>query len=268
MKPFPDPLRRFAAWCVHAYTALGLVLASFIAIAVLQGSKDSFRLAFLLMLLATLIDATDGTLARWVRVKEVLPGFDGRRLDDLIDFLTYTCLPLLLLYRARIPSEGHEFWLLPALLASAYGFCQTAAKTMDGFFLGFPSYWNVIAFYLYVLEPGSVVSIFILIVFSALTFVPLRYVYPTQSGRLNRLTIALGVAWCVLLLCILWRLPREGASEPGVDGITLTLTLISLLYPAYYLIGSWLMNIRADQQQRGYKESSAKLPAPHETPDP
>ena len=49
-------------------------------------------------------------------------------------------------------SSGPLAWLLwLPLLASAYGFSQVNAKTPDGFFLGFPSYWNIIAFYLYVL---------------------------------------------------------------------------------------------------------------------
>ena len=109
--------------------------------------------AFVLMLVATLIDATDGTLARAIRVKEVLPGFDGRRLDDIIDFLTYTFLPLLLIWRAELLPAGREAWLLLPLLASAYGFCQVSAKTDDGYFLGFPSYWNLVAFYLYALQP-------------------------------------------------------------------------------------------------------------------
>src|SRR5437762_3256853 len=100
------------------------------------------------MFIATVIDATDGTLARLVNVKQVLPGFDGRRLDDLIDFQTYTSLPLLLIWRAELLPPGQDAWLLAPLLASAYGFCQVAAKTDDGYFLGFPSYWNIIAFYL------------------------------------------------------------------------------------------------------------------------
>src|SRR5207249_737286 len=113
---------------------------------------DAFRWSFVLMLVATLIDATDGTLARRVRIKEVLPGFDGRKLDDLVDFLTYTTLPLLLIWRAQLLPAGQDAWLLCPLLASAYGFCQVAAKTADGYFLGFPSLWNVVAFYLYVLH--------------------------------------------------------------------------------------------------------------------
>ncbi len=66
-----------------------------------EGGPGAFRLSFLLMLVATLVDSTDGTLARKVRIKEAVPSFDGRRLDDIIDFLTYTFLPLLLIYRRR-----------------------------------------------------------------------------------------------------------------------------------------------------------------------
>src|SRR4051794_32636358 len=135
-------MRRFLACCVHVYTALGLVAAGGIAVCILDGRPEAFRAAFLLMFIATLIDATDGTLARLVKVKQVLPGFDGRRLDDLIDYQTYTSLPLLLIWRAELLPPGQEAWLLAPLLASAYGFCQVAAKTDDGYFLGFPSYWN------------------------------------------------------------------------------------------------------------------------------
>ena len=97
------------------------------------------------------VDATDGTLARLVRIKKAVPSFDGRRLDDLIDFQTYTCLPLLLIWSAGLLPPGQEAWLLFPLAASAYGFCQVQAKTDDGYFLGFPSLWNVVAMYLYVL---------------------------------------------------------------------------------------------------------------------
>src|SRR5207253_9748328 len=122
-------------WCAHSYTALGLVAAGGIAVAIFDGTPASFQLAFILMFVATLIDATDGTLARAVEVKEVLPHFDGRRLDDLIDFQTYTSLPLLLIWRAGLLQSPE--WLLAPLLASIYGFCQTTAKTDDGYFLGF-----------------------------------------------------------------------------------------------------------------------------------
>src|SRR5438445_4180603 len=157
------------AWSAHAYTALGLVAAAGIAVLLVRGDVESVRWAFVLMLIATCIDATDGTLARRVRVKEVLPGFDGRRLDDLIDFLTYTCLPLLLIWRADILPGAQAWWLLVPLLASAYGFSQVSAKTDDGYFLGFPSCWNVVAFYFYVLHLPNWIALALLLFFSMLT---------------------------------------------------------------------------------------------------
>ena len=114
------------AWLVHLYTAMGLVCAAGIAVLIVRGGDDSFRRAFMLMLVATAIDATDGWLARKARVKEVLPGFSGRTLDDLIDFQTYTSLPLLLLWRAAV-LPGAVAWVpLAPLLASAHGSSQVS----------------------------------------------------------------------------------------------------------------------------------------------
>ena len=198
-------LRQFLGWCVHFYTALGLVCAAGIALCVVEGTPAAFRRAFLLMVVATLIDATDGTLARAVRIKEVLPGFDGRRLDDIVDFLTYTFLPLLLLWRADLLPPEWEPWLLVPLLASAYGFCQTNIKTDDGYFLGFPSYWNLVALYLYLIHQYVVrlpawLTVGVLVGLAVLTFVPTRYLYPSQRGRLNRVTNVLGAAWAAALV--------------------------------------------------------------------
>jgi phosphatidylcholine synthase len=230
-------LKKCLAWCVHGYTALGLVAAAGIVVALIDGQPDSYRYAFLLMFAATVIDATDGTLARAVKVKEVLPGFDGRRLDDLIDFQTYTTLPLMLIWRANLLDGESAAWLLAPLLASAYGFCQTNVKTEDGYFLGFPSYWNIIAFYLYVLQPPGWLTLGLLLFFAILTFVPARYLYPSHRGRLNRWTCWLGAVWSVLVLGVLLRLP-------DADGWTRVAALASLVYPAFYLIVSWAITVR------------------------
>ena len=102
------------AWSAHLFTSLGLVAAAGIAVLIVQNGDDAFRAAFALMFVATLIDAVDGSLARLVHVKEVLPHFDGRRLDDIIDFNTYTTLPLLLIWRAGVlPDEWAWCLLVP-----------------------------------------------------------------------------------------------------------------------------------------------------------
>jgi phosphatidylcholine synthase len=249
-------VRQFLAWCVHFYTALGLVAAAGIAFAIVQGTPASYRLAFFLMLIATVIDATDGTLARLVRVKEVLPGFDGRRLDDLIDFQTYTSLPLLLIWRAGLIAPEHAWCLVVPLLASAYGFCQTSAKTDDGYFLGFPSYWNLVAFYLYVLGPPEWLSLSLLFGLAFLTFVPARYLYPTQRGRLNQFSNLLGAVWAGLLAWILVRLPEDVFPGQAGDGFTRGLALVSLFYPIFYMSVSWLITwhywqLRRARRRRG-----------------
>src|SRR5437870_3511703 len=170
------------AWLVHLYTAMGFVCAAAIAVLVVIGGDESFRWAFFLMMVATAIDATDGWLARRAHVKDVLPQFDGAALDNLIDFHTYTSLPLLLLWRAEVLPGAAAWLLILPLLASAYGFSQVNAKTDDGFFLGFPSYWNIVAFYLYMLRTPVWVSASIIVLLSVLTFVPTPYLYSTRGG--------------------------------------------------------------------------------------
>ncbi len=226
--------RQVLAWGVHAFTALGLVAAALIAVLIVRGGTEAFRESFALMFAATMIDAVDGWMARRARVKETLPGFDGRRLDDLIDFLTYTCLPLLLIWRARLLPDGCEPLLLFPLLASVYGFSQVDAKTSDGYFLGFPSYWNIVAFYLYYLQWPAWLNLAILLLLAVLTFIPWCYLYSTQPGRLNRVTNLLAAIWVVMVVLIL-SVPPEKANP---------LVNLSLLFPAYYMAASWWVTVR------------------------
>jgi len=132
---------------VHGLTASGAVVGVAALLAI--GAQD-FSLAALLMLVALFIDSVDGTLARAARVKEVLPRFDGRRLDDMVDYLNYVIVPCVFLVAGGL--LPHWWAAAPPIPASAYGFSQVDAKTEDDFFLGFPSYWNVIAIYAWLLE--------------------------------------------------------------------------------------------------------------------
>lgn len=221
------------AWLVHGYTALGLVCAAGMAVLIVRGDDGSVRLAFLLMMIATAIDASDGWLARRARVKEVLPDFDGSALDNLIDFHTYTSLPLLLIWRAAILPDEIAGLLLVPLLASAYGFSKVDAKT-DAGFLGFPSYWNIVAFYLFVLRPATAVSVTIVLVFAALTFVRTPYLYATRGGPFAGAMNAGAVLWFVLL----------GVGLFGSPAVARVAVMASLLYPAAYLGISAYITVR------------------------
>jgi len=215
------------AWLVHLYTASGAVLAFFALLLIEQGK---FPEAFSLLALAVLIDASDGTLARLARVKGVIPWFDGDRLEDIIDYLNYVLVPCLLLIRADLLPQADALWLAAApLVASAYGFCQKEAKTEDHFFLGFPSYWNIVAFYLYVLQMPRWINGFLILILSFLVFVPIKYLYPSRSPVLRELTVTLGIIWGFLVFLMIYELPEPPSF----------IVFTSLLFPAYYFILSF-----------------------------
>ena len=229
----PSRRTRLLAWLVHLYTALGAAVALFTAAMAAQGR---YREALALMGLALFLDATDGTLARAARVKQVLPGVDGARLDDVVDYLNYVFVPCFLLLRADLLPAGYGSWIacLP-LLASAYGFSQANAKTPDHFFLGFPSYWNVVAFYCFVLDTGPRFNGFVLVLLSVMVFVPVRYLYPSRNAVLRRLTLTLGAVWGALCITVVYSLPDppHGLAEA------------SLFFPAYYLLLSFWLHLQS-----------------------
>lgn len=234
------PWNLILAWLVHFYTALGVVVA-FIAVLAIENSD--FRSAFFLMALAVALDATDGMLARAARVKELIPWFDGDVLDGLVDYFNYVIVPALLLFRADLLPPHDALWLIMLpLLASAYGFSQKSAKTADNFFLGFPSYWNIVVFYLYLLKTPLWFNAFLVIGLSALVFVPMKYIYPSRSPRFRLPTNILGVLWAICVLYIMYRLP-------DVSG---ALVFASLIFPAYYIaLSLWLEFHRLTESSRG-----------------
>jgi phosphatidylcholine synthase len=226
--------RSSSAWLVHFYTASGAVLAFFATLATFNGR---FRAAFILLLAATVVDATDGILARWARVKELTPGFDGARLDDIVDYLTFVFVPLLILLRAGHLPEGWGLAVCAAvLLSSGYGFASLDAKTADYFFTGFPSYWNIVALYIHAARTPPSFNGVLLLFFVAMVFVRIGWIYPTRTPVLQGVTNILGVVWGVMMLVITYLLPD----------VPRWLVVSSLFYPAYYIaLSLWLQARRS-----------------------
>lgn len=218
---------RIRAAAVHLYTASGVLLA-FLAVVEVCASGPDPRTVFLLLALAVLVDATDGPLARRWEVKRWLPAIQGRTIDDIVDYLTYTFVPLLLVWRMGWVPEPALLWIGPALVASLFGFANTGIKDeAGGFFLGFPSYWNVVAFYagLFAVLYGPTVNAAILLVLALATLLPLRFVYPNLAPPPWRGPVILGaLLWLAAMLAMLPRYPRVPAWA----------VWLSLLYPAFY----------------------------------
>lgn len=222
-------LRRAAAWGVHAYTASGAVIA-FLALA--AAADHRFPDVFRWLALALAIDCTDGAMARAVGVKAVLPYYDGARLDDIVDYLTYVLVPIAMLYFGGFfPSAYADAVAAAPLLASAYGFCRSDAKTEDHYFRGFPSYWNVVALYAYGLAVSPEVAAAWVVGLSVLVFAPLKFLYPSRAPRFQRSSIGFGAIWALVMLYVIWSLPHPPA----------LLIWASLAYPAYYCgVSFWL----------------------------
>jgi phosphatidylcholine synthase len=218
-------------WIAHFYTALGAVAALLATLAVFAGD---FRAAFLWLGVQIFIDSTDGVLARAVRVHERLPWFDGALLDNVIDYVSYVFVPVLIVLRAELVPEHWGIWIGSAVLvASGYGFSRTDAKVKESeyFFKGFPSYWNIVAFYLYVWRFPPEVNAAILIALVVLVVVPIRYVYPSRTDTLRSVTMVLGATWAPIVGWMVWRLPETGGPWPA----------LSLVFPVYYTaLSFWL----------------------------
>ncbi|MEW6270479.1 MAG: CDP-diacylglycerol O-phosphatidyltransferase [Thermodesulfobacteriota bacterium] len=228
----PGALRLVACWAVHFYTASGVLTAFASLYALFAGD---LRAAFFWLYAAVVIDASDGMLARLAGVKRYLPQFDGAKLDDIVDYLTFVVVPLVLLVRVGLLAGTLGLVAAcVALLASAYRFCHADAKTPDHFFTGFPSYWNIVALYLWVFDAPPTVCAWITLVLAVLVFAPLRFLYPSRMTWLRGATVVLGVAWGVMVAIVLLRVPERAVG----------LATLSLFYPAYYTLLSFYLQLR------------------------
>lgn len=218
---------RGKAWFVHLYTASGIVFALLATLEICKPQPDP-RLVFIWLIVAVLIDATDGTLARRFEVKKVLPRISGRTIDDIVDYLTFTFIPMLLIARLEWVPAPALLLVGPALIASLLGFANAGAKDESGgFFLGFPSYWNIAAFYFGIGAAHSLhwVNAAIIIALTIMTVVPAGFIYPNLAPRRWKAPILIGAfVWLALIVAML---PRYPLPPPW-------LVALSLIYPVFY----------------------------------
>jgi phosphatidylcholine synthase len=232
--------RKIIAWAVHMYTLSGGILGVFALLLVAQGEV---RIAFLLLVLTMIIDATDGIMARRANVTVILPEFSGARLDDAIDVLTFGWVPILIMGTENLlPSP---YWIAIPTIALLYAYGQTHMKTDDAFFLGFPSYWNIVALYLWWLRPDVITSALLVVIPAILTFIPTRYLYPSKNYILWKTSWILGAVWVLMIIFMLLVPPADP-----------TLVMLSLAYPAFYMGASFYIEslIRRGKSLRSLEE--------------
>lgn len=232
-----SPLRVCIGWLIHLYTGSGIVVNLYSLLYAFMLGTD-FDLFARLNWLAIFIDATDGTLARAVDIKRVIPGYDGALLDNIIDYTTFVLLPALAVIRFDlVPGFVLQFCMASSMLiSSAYAFCQTMAKT-DQAFVGFPSYWNIVVFYCYYLHASSTVVVFIIVTCAILSFIPIHFIYPTRTVAYHAISLGGAYIWASLMLF--------ASVFPRHPSVPMILKL-SLIYVAYYA----LMSLHLDRLRR------------------
>jgi len=217
-----------AAYGVHLLTAAGAALGLWAIILIYDGF---YQEAIWVLAISAIVDSIDGALARLTGTKEYAPKIDGALMDNIIDFITWTIAPLLWIYATmQIP-----VWVLVVCAtASVFGFSNTKAKTDDHFFQGFPSYWNIVVFYIFLLELPVAFASGILLMFAFVTFLPVKFLYPTRTPFLRPLTIGLGTLFTLQFIALMYYFDE---SAPW-------LIYTSFLFPFYYFGLSFYLNLK------------------------
>lgn len=227
-------VQRTLGWLIHAFTASGACLG---LLSLFSIYNHEYLSALWLMCITILIDAVDGLFARLIRIKEAVPEIDGALLDNIVDFFNYTIVPCFFLYVTDLlPVHWRVISIMIITFSSAYQFTQIDAKTLDHFFKGFPSYWNIAVFYLFFWQMSPVVNMIILMTLAILSFVPIKYVYPSRLDYLtNNKFLRLGMAfitlfWGIATVGLLWVYPKSNQFLVAISIGYLMLYLIISLY--------------------------------------
>jgi phosphatidylcholine synthase len=232
--PATRPFHVLLSLGVHFYTSAGL-LAALMSLHFIM--TDDYKRAFYWMFVAVVIDATDGTLARAANVKHHVPWIDGRKLDDIVDFVNYTFVPIFMVWHAEwLPEPAWLFCSFP-LVASVFAFVREGAKQEErGFFQGFPSYWNIVVFYIALLheQMGAVGIAAILVFLSVLCVTPMGFVYPNRAPRWKLFFLGGAAIWAAILLIIVGAYPTVPRGW----------ILVSLIYPILYVVLSLYLDWR------------------------
>jgi phosphatidylcholine synthase len=224
-------LIRTRAFAVHIFTAAGAALA---LVALLYAARGQWPGMFLCLGIAMIIDGVDGTIARWLKVAEVLPRWSGDVLDLVVDFVTYVFVPAYAIAAGGLlPQPLALLAGMVIVVTGAIYFADRQMKAADNYFRGFPALWNLAAFYLFLLKPGPLTAALIVVGLAALTFVPFKFLHPVRVARLQMLNIAALLIWSALALIAVL---NDLAPGPWVAG--------GLVVIAVYFVGVGLTERR------------------------
>jgi phosphatidylcholine synthase len=214
---------------VNWLTALGGSISAVSLYFAFQGWE---HLAWILMGIGVVIDALDGSVVRILGLETTAPRYDGDRLDEYADLITFVIAPVGFVWATgMLPFEWYGVATGMIVIAvSSLQFSREDNKTANAFW-GWPSFWNIAYFYAWAANLEPIWVIVGSLVLSAAVFAPIPFAYPSKLPKLRKTTSGFGVAWGALLFAyLIW---------PEISKIWLA---VSLIFPAYYLILSAVMH--------------------------
>jgi phosphatidylcholine synthase len=148
-------MKIFLRWrfLIHLWTLAGLGFAMLAAQEILLGN---FNAAIRWLLLVLFVDHTDGTLARFFRIRQHLPEISGETLDLITDVIGLTFVPMLFCWWAGVflPGWGRPLTLAAAVTCSLK-YSMKAQILEKGFSRGAPPvFFSVLLFWLLGLPPA------------------------------------------------------------------------------------------------------------------
>lgn len=225
--------RRIAAVAIHLYTASGAILAFNAMIAVGEGDLSA---AFLQLLVAFVVDYTDGTMARWLSVEKTLPLIDGTTLDHIVDFHTNAVLPVFIMWVSATLPAPRFLWMTAILLSTLFRFSKTFNPWLGrGFLSGIPSPWINLAFYALFYRLDDLTVIILILVMIILTFLPVGYIHVATFHRWRVANALVLSGWWAIYLWI---------TQGWLQDVR-TWLHISLVCPVFYLLTSWWFAVRS-----------------------
>lgn len=215
-----------SAFAVHVLTACGAGVGF---VALIAALSQEWTLMFGLLGLALIIDGIDGPLARRFNTAERASRWSGEVLDLVVDFVNYVFVPAYAI--GSFLPVGWALVLGPVIVISgALYFADSQMKTTDNYFKGFPAVWNLVAFYLLVLQPELWLCATAILLFAALQFAPVRFVHPLRVRFFRPVTVTLMGLWVMLAIVTLYAdLQPDLWIKVALGAIGLYFMLIGLL---------------------------------------
>lgn len=189
-----------AAWAVHAFTAVGVIIGYEGLNSVIEGHA---RAAILWLVAALVLDGIDGPLARKLDVRNRIPTIDGNSLDLIIDYFTCTIVPVAFLYRfAFLPDNTVGPVGFTMLFVGALWMARTDQETEEGWFNGFPAEFNMIIPTLFLIGASPWINLVICAVFSVLTLSRVQFAHPVSVRENRNISLPMMMLWLAAMLTL------------------------------------------------------------------